>query len=206
MPDSNIYTIDKENSSQTNSGKKKKKKVRPDLSPEAMPQVGDVVLCYFPTNESGDEPGLKLRPGLVVNSMKDLLGEPCLAVAYGTSKRMGLDRLWPGDCPIVGVQALEERGLNHPTKFCLDRVKIIPWKSKYFSWGKEGQCVIGSMPKKMMEYINEKMVRQSHKEILPNITIKKEVFNFNTRASRAKFNETLSISNDNSRTRHDDKK
>lgn len=108
-----------------------------------MPQIGDVVLCYFPEDERPSQPGPKVRPALVMMNGHNRNGEPMLALAYGTSRKMDDEWIKPNDLILSDPEALIACGLRRTTKFDLDRVRVIPWKRHYFSWTRDGRCVLG---------------------------------------------------------------
>lgn len=92
-----------------------------------LPVPGEVCLGFFPFDEVPDAPGPVEHPVLVLARKK---AEPfSLYVAYGTSKK--LDQAKPWDLVLTKEEAAEV-GLNLPTKFVLDRRRLLPYDETWF--------------------------------------------------------------------------
>jgi PemK-like, MazF-like toxin of type II toxin-antitoxin system len=96
----------------------------------ALPDVGDIVWCWFP-HEGFAKPRPKPRPALVVD-VGALRGTPAAEVIYATSQK--LDRIYPGEFAITpadgGAYALS--GLSYPTKFNTRRSVFLPYNDTWF--------------------------------------------------------------------------
>ena len=95
------------------------------------PRPGDIVWCLFPQDKKL-EPGPKSRPALVVK-VGEIDGEPAVAVAYGTSQRIGA--LHPGEFAITRAdrEAFAVAGLSFDTKFDLTNVIELPFSGQWFA-------------------------------------------------------------------------
>src|SRR5947209_5692872 len=111
------------------------------------PGLFDIVACYFPENQTLDEPGLKLRPALVVKVLrgKKSGGFYC-NVAYGTKtlkflKRQHLDLI------IQNAEDLRHLRLYRATRFDLDLIAVeLPWTPDFFGcWSGYASPVIGTL-------------------------------------------------------------
>lgn len=78
------------------------------------------------------EPGPKARPALVVK-VGEIAGEPAVAVAYGTSRRV--EELHPGEFAITRAdrEAFAVAGLSFDTKFDLTNVIELPFSERWFT-------------------------------------------------------------------------
>jgi PemK-like, MazF-like toxin of type II toxin-antitoxin system len=92
---------------------------------------GDIVWCHFPQDKKL-EPRPKSRPALVVK-VGEIEGDPAVAVAYGTSQRIG--ELHPGEFAITRAnrEAFALAGLSHGTKFDLSNVIELPFSERWFA-------------------------------------------------------------------------
>ena len=97
----------------------------------SAPRPGDVVWCHFPQDKKL-EPGPKARPALVVK-VGEIEGEPAVAIAYGTSQRIGA--LHPGEFAITRAdrEAFALSGLSFDTKFDLANVIELPFSTRWFA-------------------------------------------------------------------------
>jgi hypothetical protein len=95
------------------------------------PRPGDIVWCHFPQDKLLT-PGPKPRPALVVR-VGEIEGKPAVAVAYGTSQRIG--ELHPGEFAITRVdrEAFALAGLSFDTKFDLSSVVELPFSARWFA-------------------------------------------------------------------------
>ena len=78
------------------------------------------------------EPGPKPRPALVIK-IGEIERDPAVAVAYGTSQRIG--ELHPGEFAITRAdrEAFALAGLSHDTKFDLSNVIELPFSERWFA-------------------------------------------------------------------------
>jgi hypothetical protein len=97
----------------------------------SAPRPGDIVWCHFPQDKKL-EPGPKPRPALVVK-VGEIEGAPAVAVAYGTSQRIG--ELHPGEFAITrgDSEAFSLAGLSFDTKFDLSNVIELPFSTRWFA-------------------------------------------------------------------------
>ena len=95
------------------------------------PRPGDIVWCQFPLDKRL-EPGPKSRPALVVK-VGEIDGGPAVAVAYGTSQRIGA--LHPGEFAITRAdrEAFAVAGLSFDTKYDLTNVIELPFSERWFA-------------------------------------------------------------------------
>ena len=97
----------------------------------ALPDVGDIVWCWFP-HEGFTKPAPKPRPALVVD-VGTLRGEPAVEVVYGTSQK--INSLYTGEFAITpddgGAYALS--GLSYRTKFNTQRSVFLPYNDVWFA-------------------------------------------------------------------------
>lgn len=104
----------------------------PDLLGQRL-SPGDVVWCAFPFHTAPREPGLYARPCLVLEE-RLLNGRTHYLVAYGTTKNLAPEQLFPGDlltAPVDGEHFLAT-GLSGAGKFRLCQTALLPAESKYF--------------------------------------------------------------------------
>jgi hypothetical protein len=94
------------------------------------PRPGDIVWCHFPQDKKL-EPGPKPRPVLVVK-VGEIDGNAAVAVAYGTSQRIG--ELHPGEFAITRAdrEAFALAGLSLDTKFDLSNAIELPFSERWF--------------------------------------------------------------------------
>ena len=95
------------------------------------PRPGDIVWCHFPQDKQLI-PGPKPRPALVIK-VGEIEGNPAVAVAYGTSKRV--DALHPGEFAITRAdrEAFTLAGLSIDTKFDLTNIIELPYSVRWFA-------------------------------------------------------------------------
>jgi PemK-like, MazF-like toxin of type II toxin-antitoxin system len=103
-------------------------------SPETFfspPRPGDIVWCHFP-QDTALVPGPKPRPALVVR-VGEIQAQPAVAVAYGTSQRVG--ELHPGEFAITRAdqEAFALAGLSYDTKFDLSNIVELPYSTLWFT-------------------------------------------------------------------------
>ncbi len=94
------------------------------------PEPGDIVYCRFPL-KGIPGPAPKPRPALVLQ-VGEVNGDPCVAVAYGTSQK--IDRPHSGEFLISPADgdAFALSGLSFATKFDLRSVKELPYSEEWF--------------------------------------------------------------------------
>jgi hypothetical protein len=96
-----------------------------------LPAPLDIVLCNFPEHLNLQNPGIKSRPGLVVQtaiSEPGFKGE--VRVVYGTSVLKRDKR--PYDLFVTNYQEMYEAGLHKATRFDLDQILWLPWAAEFF--------------------------------------------------------------------------
>jgi hypothetical protein len=111
------------------------------------PGLFDIVATYFPEHENPEEPGLKLRPGLVVRVLrgKKTGGFYC-DVAYGT-KHLKIVKREKLDLIIQNASDLQQLRLRRATRFDLDNIaRELPWTPDFFGcWSGYRTPVIGTL-------------------------------------------------------------
>ena len=95
------------------------------------PRSGDIVWCRFPQDKRL-APGPKPHPALVLR-VGDIGGICAIAVAYGTSQRVG--DLRAGEFAITRAdrEAFVVAGLSFDTKFDLVNVVELPYSERWFA-------------------------------------------------------------------------
>ena len=96
-----------------------------------LPEVGDIVLCRFPEDETPGMPG-KGRPALVLSVRKNLDGHDVIYVLPGTTNT---SRMYPGEFVIAHQHGEDylQAGLNGPTKFKMNKKpRALPWVTEWF--------------------------------------------------------------------------
>lgn len=95
------------------------------------PRPGDIVWCRFPQDKRL-APGPKPRPALVIR-VGEIDGNCAVAVAYGTSQRVG--DLRAGEFAITRAdrEAFMVAGLSFDTKFDLANVVELPYSERWFA-------------------------------------------------------------------------
>jgi hypothetical protein len=111
------------------------------------PSQFDIVATYFPESENPDEPGPKLRPGLILKVYrgKKSGGFYC-DIAYGT-KHLKIIQREDRDLIIQNATDLQQFGLARATRFDLDNIATqLPWTSEFFGcWSGNATPVIGTL-------------------------------------------------------------
>ncbi|WP_146618937.1 hypothetical protein [Rhodoplanes elegans] len=112
----------------------------------APPARFDLVTCYFPERLQEAEPGLKLRPGLVLAVLRGKTsGRYACRIAYGT-KQLKLPRRQHLDLIIQDAADVALLGLARPTRFDLDHTAVLPWTATFFGcWSGFATPVIGTL-------------------------------------------------------------
>lgn len=99
---------------------------------EYMPKRGDILSCNFPLNEAPDAPGPQSRPSLVLGSFPNSRNRNVMMViiAYGTSRtsRVNLG----SEIKISTLEQMKACSLHRPTRFTLNRLRILPFTPEYF--------------------------------------------------------------------------
>lgn len=112
--------------------------------PKHALQRGAIVSCYFPLQESPDQPGPVARPALVVAVFLDRTdGEWKAAVAYGTSRRTRANMGY--EVRINHPDSLTLAGLSKPTRFTLSRMRILPITRDFFNYINTDTPVTGKL-------------------------------------------------------------
>ena len=110
-----------------------------------VPGKGTILSCFFPLNESPETPGPIARPALILGSFRSPKDKstPMVIVAYGTSRKaranLGLE------IRVASIAKKVETGLHRPTRFTLNRLRILPYNSQYFDFSVGGSPVIGML-------------------------------------------------------------
>jgi hypothetical protein len=114
------------------------------------PSAYDIVACWYPEDETPDDPGPELRPALVLTVLQGKnTGAFACRVAYGSKmlkiiKRQAIDLI---------IQKPQDVGLPRQTRFDLDRIGTFPWQPPFFDcWRGYTSPVIGALTE---EYIRE---------------------------------------------------
>ena len=109
------------------------------------PSRFDIVATYFPESIA-PEPGLKLRPGLVVSVHKgNKTGAYACRIAYGTKNLKIIDRRHL-DIIIQNARHLPMLGLHRATRFDLDHIIMLPWTKEFFGcWSGNASPRIGAL-------------------------------------------------------------
>ena len=107
-------------------------------------KAGAVVSCRFPHQEAPAQPGPTARPCLVIRTMIDTPRDRWMAVvAYGTSKT---GRANSGFEYTLTGAAATAAGLNRPTRFVLNRLRLLPVDEAFFVFSGKSDGAIGQIP------------------------------------------------------------
>ncbi len=127
-----------------------------------QPGLFDIVTSYFPEHTNPGEPGLKLRPGLIVKVFrgKKTGGFYC-NVAYGT-KRLKIVQRERLDLIIQNAEAFRQFGLARATRFDLDNIATeLPWTPEFFGcWSGCSAPIIGTLTEEYIKIYAYLMMRR----------------------------------------------
>jgi hypothetical protein len=118
------------------------------------PSLFDIVATYFPEHTDPDNPGLKLRPGLVVKVLRGKTsGKIYCNIAYGT-KQLKITKRGKVDLIIQNANHISQLGLARATRFDLDCVATeLPWNEEFFGcWSGKSSPIVGALTE---NYIRE---------------------------------------------------
>jgi hypothetical protein len=119
-----------------------------------IPKKGTILSCFFPMNETPDEPGPQARPALVLGTFPSPQDRSVtkVIVAYGTSRKT---RSHLGfEIKIDKPEEMEQACLHRPTRFTLNRLRILTYDDAYFDFAESGTPVIGMIPPAQMGSLN----------------------------------------------------
>lgn len=113
---------------------------------ELTPPRGSVLSCYFPMNENPDIPGPQARPCLVLGSFPNPKNreQRMLIMAYGTSRKSRAN--FGFEVRIDTEEKMKATGLHRPTRFTLNRLRILPLGPEYFEYTTTGTPYLGEIP------------------------------------------------------------
>tara|TARA_Y100000815_G_C13300283_1_gene484388 strand:+ start:508 stop:1191 length:684 start_codon:yes stop_codon:yes gene_type:complete len=115
-----------------------------------IPKKGTILSCFFPMNETPDVPGPQARPALVLGTFPSPRDKEVtmIIVAYGTSRKT---RSHLGfEIKIDTPEAMTQACLHRPTRFTLNRLRILRYDTHFFDFDEAGSCEIGSLPAPQM--------------------------------------------------------
>ncbi|MEG3619820.1 type II toxin-antitoxin system PemK/MazF family toxin [Magnetovibrio sp. PR-2] len=121
-------------------------------------EVGDIVLCRFPSEERPGMPGAKMRPCLVVKvRRKTQFTRGAIEVVYGTS----VSKKKPGTAiRVTSQQDLESAGLRKPSKFLMGKRAHVPIKGNFMG------SRIGRLPDHYLPHIQKHLNQETNSERL----------------------------------------
>lgn len=112
----------------------------------AIPTKGAILSCFFPMNEAPDQPGPQARPALVLGTFPNPRDRDVtmVIVAYGTSRKT---RSHLGfEIRIDSPEEMAQACLHRPTRFTLNRLRILKLDRDFFDFGLAETPVIGHLP------------------------------------------------------------
>ena len=104
---------------------------------------GAIIACNFPRNETPDAPGPVTRPCLILGSFPNpkVPGETLVITAYGTTQKKKANLSF--EISIADPEAIAKANLIRPTRFTLNRLRILPLTKEYFPSVETEKEVIG---------------------------------------------------------------
>lgn len=94
-----------------------------------VPEVGDVVLLYVPTDDKLKTPGPIARPAIVLSTHRHRDGQISMNVCEGVINGKGLG--YSSDLNLKDPAALNASGINVATYFNLKNRKTVMWNEQY---------------------------------------------------------------------------
>lgn len=93
---------------------------------------GAIIACNFPRNEAPDAAGPVTRPCLILGSFPNpkAPGQTMIITAYGTTQKKKANLSF--EISISDPAAIIEANLIRPTRFTLNRLRILPLTKEYF--------------------------------------------------------------------------
>jgi mRNA-degrading endonuclease toxin of MazEF toxin-antitoxin module len=115
---------------------------------------GSIVSCRFPLNENPDIAGPSARPAMVLAVFPNPRNksEKMVIVAYGTSRKTRAKLGY--EIRISNSDDMISCNLHRPTRFTLNRMRILPFTNEFFTYGSNGTPVIGNIPNSVMSALN----------------------------------------------------
>lgn len=96
------------------------------------PAAFDLATCWYPESHDLNNPGLKLRPGLILGVLESKkTGKLKCRVSYGTTNLKIVQRN-NVDLIIQNVQDITQFGLGRATRFDLDFILDLPRNEEFF--------------------------------------------------------------------------
>lgn len=120
-------------------------------------RTGAVVSCRFPHQEAPSHPGPSLRPCLVIRTVLDTRASTWMAaVAYGTSKTGPSNS---GFEYTLDADAASAAGLHRPTRFILNRLRLLSVDETFFSLRDKVDGAIGHIPRDDIDDVSDIIAR-----------------------------------------------
>jgi hypothetical protein len=115
---------------------------------------GSIVSCRFPLNENPEIAGPSARPCMVLGVFPNPRNkrEKMVIVAYGTSRKTRAKLGY--EIRISNPDDMISCNLRRPTRFTLNRMRILPLTDEFFSYGSNGTPVMGNIPNSVMSALN----------------------------------------------------
>ena len=108
-----------------------------------LPEIGSIVLCYFPFTEDSGKPASSVHPCIVIKRGK-FGDEFFMLVAYGSKRGIGAA---DATNVVVDPSAYPNSGLEDETRFQLSRRAWLPYNTSYFMQaGGKRTPIIGMFP------------------------------------------------------------
>lgn len=99
---------------------------------DTLPSAYDIVTCWYPDRLNQGEPGLQLRPGLVIAILRNnKTQEVRVRVAFGT-KNLKFATRSDKDVIIQLSSDIDALNLRCATRFDLDYSVDLPWNERFF--------------------------------------------------------------------------
>lgn len=125
-----------------------------------VPQMGDLLKCWWPQDEQPNQTGPKFRP-VFFWGIAFVGGKKHFAVSYGTSQVDEWKETKNGGNVFV-PRKVSDRFHNVDTRYDFNKIKLIPATEEYFTADKKGAAVvIGAFPKDLLGQAGDAMARAS---------------------------------------------
>src|ERR1700694_4497723 len=99
-----------------------------------LPRLFALIFCGFPEHKVPSQPSEVRHPTLVLGILRNWrLKCWALDVVFGTSNNLKMTTRAHIDFIIQDLKAAKTCGLHRPTRFDLQRRKVIPWSTDFFS-------------------------------------------------------------------------